>query len=376
MSLEEGVDIKERQLTQEALLEGAVLIHGFTGNVDIHNPHTSEKKALEKVISTGTIVSPSQRELDEKEKDRIRYDTPFDMNRVSFHVWKGDEHDLGSYIHGAFFAAPASSLEGFVPAEDPAWSGRAISAYNKDGVKIPTNRGLLFISPDLALNNRRLFEARAENEKLSYKDYMNRYVVILPSEVFGSAKKSWEEVSSRITPAKGVDVKIVTAEEQFSQSKGRLDFTAILNTGKKAELSQLGESRIIDGGAVSESLLKNLQSSWEAELKWLEKVDNGLEEDPFHIEQLREDHSRIDDYYNLVIELKDLNEELSEIKKLRDDYHKLRKKVLERNEQILEQKYPDASQETKGGKFELRRPPSKPEVVRGEDGKLHVMTPI
>lgn len=360
---------KEVAPTSENLLEGAILVHGFCGNVDTNNPYAEETKALGSILSSGELVSPSARPLDDKEKVRFSAEAPFDQNRVTFHVWKGDDQDGTAYIRSAFFASPTSILGGFVPSEDPAWAGRAISAYSKDGVHLPIERGLLFLDSRLATRFQPQFEALAQKAGMSYTDYMNQHAVILPQEAFNDQSTLWSAVSNRIEPAVGVTIQVVTGKEQMDSTRGT-HFTDILDHHQSAQTSELGLTGVKQGSAISPELLTHMEKVWHENIEWLDEVERNMDNDPLKIEHVRGERQEIVDMQTFIDELHLNNQDAQT---LADQYNKRKRQVLELNEKVLESKYPNAPLEEVEG---IHRPVFEPTVTRGKDGKLHVEEPL
>ncbi|MCX6791529.1 MAG: hypothetical protein NT149_00635 [Candidatus Gottesmanbacteria bacterium] len=354
--------IKEVVPRSENLLERSRLVHGFLGNVDANDPYAEETKTLNGILTTGELVSPSLRPLDDKEKIRFSMDAPFDKNRVTFHVWKGDEEDGKSYISKAFFAAPTSILGGSVPAEDPAWPGRVVSAYGKEGVRLPIEKGLLFISTNRAIQHREKFEALAQKAGQTYIEYMNKHVVILPDNIFDDKKMLWSAISARIEPAMGVTTKIASSREQMDSARGT-NFTDMLNQRLPAPARELGLSGIKEGSTVSLELIDDLKQSWQSEIEWLKKVEKNIDRDPYNIENLRKEASSLQNIQNLINEIQPDNSDVP----LASQYGEKRRQLLKKFEVMLEKKYPDAPLETRSyGRPRYERTP-----YRGADGKLH-----
>lgn len=360
---------KEKVVQPENLLEGSILVHGFCGNIDAQDKWAEESKTLEKILTSGEIVSPSLRNLDAKEQVRFSADAPFDKNRVTFHVWKGDQKDGLEYISEAFFASPTSILEGSIPSEDPAWSGRAVSAYNKDGVRLSINQGELFITPERVNQFHAQIEDLAKKSGLSFADYMNKYVVLLPKSVFEDQKMLWKAVSSRIEPAIGVTANVATAKEQGDLTKG-LNFTEVLNSKEPAKRTELGVSTIKSGTAISEELVLSIEQRTQDEIDWLKEVEANINTNPFHIERLRDEKLLFEEEQELANEI-GLNSANSErIKKSAQSYDQLRQRLLSINEKVLEEKFPNPPTEDELNRS--RRPVTQATVYRGNDGRLHI----
>lgn len=370
MSEDLGASIKEISKT-ENLLEGSILVHGFSGNVDPYNKWKEERKTLQKVLSSGNLVSPSLRELDNSEKIRFVVDAPFDKNRLTFHLWKGDSQDGVEYIEEALLALPTTSLEGNVLSEDPAWPGRAISAYNKEGVQIPLKKGILFLSQSRFSEFRSQLELLAHESGLDFVDYVNTYVTILPAETFKDQKSLWSAVRSRIEPARDVSVKIVDTQKQTSSmfDSSGLNFTNTLESKEPVIAEDLGETHIVLASAISAELLQYLEHSYQQEIVWLGTVEANMESNPFNIEFLRDEPSEILEIERLITELDPNNTRKAYIYELSKKYELWKRKLLAKNERALEEKYPDAPREEEIG---FGRPAFRSKVFRGKDGLLHV----
>jgi len=366
--------VKEIPPKPDHLLERSILVHGFSGNIDTNNTWSEETKSLGKVLSTGELVSPSKRDLDDKEKVRFGIDAPFDKNRVIFHVWKGDDHDGMEYISEALFAAPPKMLEGYVPSEDPAWPGRAVSAYGKDGVHIPLSNGLLFVSAGRCIEFHDHFEALAQKSGMSFADFMNKHVVILPNTAFQNRNELWTAISSRIEPAIGVTVDVIGAREQMNSTHGT-NFTDILNNHAPAKANELGLSGINRGSAVNHELTVWLSKEWRSRIRWLQTTEKNMSNNPFRIEQLREEKPSFQDVQQLVDEVQPNHPDNKKTQSLARQYYEYRQRLLATNERILEEKYPNAPSEIdENGRTHSNVVETT--VLRGKDGRLHVHEPL
>ncbi len=364
---------KERIDQSESLLEGAILVHGFCGNIDASDKWAEETKTLEKVLASGEIVSPSLRILDSKEQTRFSVDAPFDKNRVTFHVWKGDQKDGSEYIAEAFFASPTSILVGTIPSEDPAWPGRALSAYSKDGVRLSVDQGLLFITPERAKQFHTQLEVLAKNSGLTFADYMNKHVVLLPKSAFEDQKTLWSAVSSRIESAVGVTAKVTTGKEQGDSTKG-LNFTEVLKSKEPTKRTELGLSTIKSGSAISKELALSVEQRTQVEIDWLNEVEADMTSNPYHIERLRDNKPLFKDEQQLADEISPISAESERLKKAVQGYDKLRQRLLAINEKVLADKFPNPPTEDELNKN--RRPVTEATVYRGNDGKLHLKEPL
>lgn len=361
---------------EENMLEGSILVHGFLGNIETLNPYGEEVKTFNKIMLKGEIVSPSQRELTKEEENRYKYDAPFDLNRVSFHIWKGEPTDERNYIGDVFFAAPTIALSGYVPIEDPAFSANTITVYGNGGVRIPLELGKLFIELERFEHSREAIGRVATANGMNFNEFVNNHFVILPRDVFRDTKLLWKAVSSRIEPSTGVSANIVSSRELGTLSEGKFDFTSGLDAISPAAMESLGSGSVKEGSAVSTELIEGIESSWKERRKWIRKIQNTLDENPYELESLR-DTSELDSILTLADSLEINKQLLAKSKLLRDRCIKLQEQVIQENERILEVRFPDAPIESsdEDSKVAKKRPLFKPEVIRSTDGKLHINKP-
>ena len=241
-------------------LEGAILIHGFQGNLPDPDKReigiSSDKDVLRKIIRQGAVVSPSKRQLTRQEL--LRYgDAYFDINRVCFEARtgrKGDGKGGGSYISGAFFAMPVSGLEGTKISNDIAFSGPAMAAYNEEGVSIPLEKGILFINeydlkallPDI--------KERSEILNIDLPEYLNKHFRILPSH-FRNRNIFWKTVTASIEPSKEVKYH-PTIVPKLQEKISTMGMREAFISEKIAEKKDLGEAKLLENTLLGSPYVK------------------------------------------------------------------------------------------------------------------------
>ncbi|HTK03870.1 MAG TPA: hypothetical protein VL401_03875 [Alphaproteobacteria bacterium] len=350
------------------LLENSILIHGFSSNINTGNSYAMEQINLEKILHKGALATPSRRSLTPEERARYQTDAPFDLDRLTFHVWKGDEEDNVNYINEAFFAVPPVVLAGAVLHEDPAWAGRAISAFRTDGMEISLNNGLLFCSPEYALQFQDIFQELATKSEMRLDEYIRKHVVILPRENFSDINNLWKSVSTRIKPSNGVSAQIVTAD-QMEPSNG-IDFTKSLSGATPVTVEQLGDGKILEINKMTE-LSNWLTNIVDRDKRRLDNIVSNLNDNPFDIETLRE----IPHWFKILDLLNKFNPESDEIvffNKARAVYDQIRIKALRENNTILKLRYPNAQKSSE----RIRPAISEPVVFVDENGEYRVMQPL
>lgn len=344
--------LKEAEPVKEHPLEGGILVHGFSGNIK-----KPEDTTVVEVITRGALVSPSRRSLDYVELSRFTTGIPRDYRRISFYCWKNNERKVPTYIDAAFWAGPINSLENYYIGRD-ATSLDAIYALGKDGVEISLDRGLLFISEDLLFSPEvwTNVEARAKEEHVTPKDIVSKYMVLLPAKLFPKllppivnsyendielidqrhsdrANQLLREIQRRITPAKGV-----TADfEEYAQVSN----TDVMKKNAPATRKTLGTSTKLEGSLFSGALMDEWNLIYEHQRNKLDELIAEMEENPYRIEELYEPRSGWE--WNLIhvghrLEILDPDSEL--LKKIKEAEQKAQE-ALVRNQQILEQRFPN-----------------------------------
>lgn len=246
-------EIKDlRKEGEKNSLEGAVLVHGFESNLS-HNQRKKAFVVLNEVLKSGSIVSPSKRELNNSEIERFK-DASFDINRVCFEARIGDKDDgcASDYIGAFCFIAPTTILAGTTATEDFAFDNRAIGVWKKDGVQIPLETGLLIIKESLFNRCSTSIAEHARIVGMDENQYLKKYVRIIPDSFdFNDNTEFWNLIRANVQPSSGVTYSPPTIGElnRFVDEKERLNYISSL---PHAELSQLGTGFIKDTGFVTE----------------------------------------------------------------------------------------------------------------------------
>lgn len=356
------------------LLEGGILIHGFKGNLDPYDSYKNMSDTLTKVVKQGAIVSPSRRELSEKEMARIS-DAPFDFNRVCFHTWHEEvDGNKSNYVLNAFFAAPVSVIEGYKPSLDPAMDETTVSVFGDNGVEIPLEKGILFLSEELFLEISPEITQKAKDLGITYEEYVKNNIVLLPTEAFEDSKILWNIVRDRIMPATNVTQQLVNPNKMGYRG---VNFTDVLNGVELAKMENLGKSEKMNGSPVSDAYATSVMEHCSREINWLKGKEADIENIFEYLDDLRNPNEWLKAVYNsrsLINQLDSDNSRLPAVDKLLNDFNSLAGSLSKQIELFLEQKYPDAPI-IKPDNKKLRRNVAKPEVYKDEQGVYHVIRP-
>lgn len=358
---------------EKNILEGGILIHGFKGNLNDINPYQRVMERLNNIILSGEIVSPSQRELDEDELKRLQLDASFDSNRVCFHVWNSDSNENQlSYVLNSFFAMPTTAMAGFVPSEDPAFGGNVVALYKNEGVRIPLEKGLLFLSTDMYRSLIPSIQKKAEISGISYDDYVKQHIVILPSESFHDSDILWKEVSARIDPASNVKTRM--SKTSSNTNINFIDFTQSLRNIEPSKTDELGETTMKTGNPISESLTDSLEERYHEDITELRNKYSKIEDDPYYLEELRDPNiwlRSINEDRQIIDQLGTDQQTTDSLNKLDDQFKDMCAAQLELSLSIIKQKHPDAPIKTEADLKKHRLPSLSPEVYRDENGEYH-----
>lgn len=333
---------QEAEPVKEHPLEGGILIHGFDGNIG-----KPEEITVAQVITRGALVSPSRRTLNVVEQDRYQSEIPRDYNRINFMCWKTYGDKFPTYTRAAFWAGPLGSLENYYLGRDST-SVDAIYALGEEGVEIPIERGLLFIS-DVLLFSKEVWasvEARAKEEQVLPRDIVKKYMVVLPSESFpmicvGSERGSGSEranqllteIQKRITHAVGVSV-------EFEQNVDTSNADVIRNR-RPATSETLGLSTKIEGDPLSDEIMRTWNNIYDYHRGRLDEIVEKIEEDPFQIEDLYSpvlgwEGSLFFVHQNLEI----LDPESKLLQKIKEAEQRAQE-ALKKNQHILQERFPN-----------------------------------
>jgi hypothetical protein len=320
-------------------LEGGIIIHGFVGNIE-----KPELKTLTQVIKSGVLASPSKRELDDKERLRLP-DEPADYNRICFHLLTNKVANPCHYVGRAFWAASLNAVAGTIIGDDIASGSNDIFSYHNNGVEIPLNRGLLYLSIDM-LDNLALLESirqRATAEGVSAEKWIQNYIVILPRKAFENRQQLFNIVSKRIQPAKGVSADFVTKNEIDQHFQH--NFVHFLeNDHRFTKKDELGIGGIKIDIPLDPDLLTEFNQILGRYKNRFRSIYEDIETNPLRIEELRDAESVHDPNWPFfkMISLLNTYAPDSDIAQKAAELDKFRLELLKLNTQILEKIYPNA----------------------------------
>lgn len=324
--------------TQEHPLEGAIVVHGFLGNIE-----KPENVTLAQVIIAGTLASPSKRQLDFREQERL-VSAPFDRDRICFHPWKEGGEQPTSYIGHAIWAGPTTAMEGTIIGDDPANEAGDIFAFRAGGVDIPVRKGVLFVSDNLidTPEIRMSIKQRATQDGVTFDEWMKDNVVLLPTKLFHQTKELFSVIAQRIRPAAGVTADFVDAEE-IGQSSG-VNFVTSLNAKHKpVSTRELGTAVKIQGESVSEEMMQEWERNYRHFDEAFGEIIAEMDENPLRLEELRDSEFMYDgawEFHLLHRRLQTFSPD-SELARKIHTLNERRKDAFERNEQILVERFPN-----------------------------------
>lgn len=308
------IDSPEIVQQEENPLEGAILVHGFIGNQE-----KPEKEILRKVIKNGTISSPSKRPLDEKDEMRYTADAPWDYSRVTFYAFHGDDRACPNYKDAAAFIAPLAALTGteiIKPDSSGYYSDQEVAAYTPEGVKIPLEKGLLIIEPFTLAELLPELTKHAQEIDLTAKDYLERYVIVLPYPLTCTPDKIWEIAKARIQPAVNVTYEPASWKQR---------------NGKKATIEELGgEKPITPGEPLTTEVVQYFDVQIDRETKRLQELEIKLKTSATNISWLP-DYSIGNTVSPILLLVDENNEVMGKIRELEAK----RKKLTEDHASVL-----------------------------------------
>ena len=319
-------------------LEDRVIVHGFLGNIG-----KPEDMTISQIIQQGALVSPSKRALDPKEQTRL-LDAPFDRDRVCFHTWEKNRENTGSYIGHAIWVAPVSAMEGTIIGDDIANETGNVFAFNRGGVEIPIDRGIIFISDNLLGTSsiKQSIELRAQSERVTPEDWIRRNVVLVPTEIFRRPNDLFRIISDRVQPAKGVSAGFVGREE--INKNLRFNFVAYLRDKYiPATAQELGHATKIEGEPVTPEMMQKWEKDYLYCLQQFTELEEEMDENPLRLEELREPEYMYDTgwfFHQLKSRLQRFSP-ASELGLKVVELDKKRTELLQRCESILRKRYPN-----------------------------------
>ena len=225
----------EIELAKLKILEKAVLVHGFKGNIE--KPETETVRDL---LLHGHITSPSKRNLDNKEIKKYEEKIPVDLNRIHFHCSYKDQTKDSSYQYrgNSLFVMPVKAAEGNVIAQNTLLGHTDIYLYSKEGVEIPLNKGVLVMTKDLFGEVQDVIPETAKKLRLPVDEFIANNIMIVDEDTIGDPNKFWGAINEKVAPSSGVTYK---APSYFTLNNHANDLPKLLDQIEPAKAEELGD---------------------------------------------------------------------------------------------------------------------------------------
>lgn len=226
--------VSEIELVKPRILEGAVLVHGFKGNIE-----KPEIETVKDLLLHGHIASPSKRNLDDREVERYEDEVPTDLNRIHFHCSYENQTKDQSYKYrgDSLFVMPVKSAEGYVIAQNLLLGESDISIYSSEGVEIPLNKGVLLMTETLFDGLKDVIPVAAEKLGLSLDEFMLNNILIVDDDVIKESNKFWDLISKKVKPASSVTYKMPS---YFTLNNHANNLPELFDQIAPAKLGELG----------------------------------------------------------------------------------------------------------------------------------------
>lgn len=370
--MSEADDRTEVLTTQENPLNGVILIHGFRSNTG-----TAETTTINRLLENGCLVTPSRRPLDEKEEARTR-EASFDINRICFNLIRSNtsEYDR-SYVGQSLIAFPLNAVPGTYLTQDP--DGGDLAVFHPEGVSIPIERGVLFMSDDIFYETLPQFQTRAQTLGLTINEYVNKYVVILPVGTFSYNNNQLlrQLIESRVQPSANVTAKyhqLNCADPDLPAELWGSNVVAlhrIAAKNKPTPINELGDSGIYEGQPIPDDTFVYWRGEIFKDHELIEKIAEGIDEDPYQISNLYENPLATQKIKVILENLIPDSEILESIRQ----FEQYRQDALAKNIEIIEKLYQEQIAKVKPKRS---RPLSLGEHTIHKDnrGRYVVETPI
>ncbi len=226
-TLPDTKSLQKETLIKRNILENSILIHGLRGDNTLEMRH-DESEILKQILESGYITSPSKRTLIEQELIRYSGRKSHDFNCVFFDVLneQNTSHYTRHYIGSVLFVFPVDILVGKVVAEDPFDTRQidTIKAFENEGVKIPIDKGFMFIG-----------QGAWEKNKELIRNCPNLRIGIVPEDNFNRPNQILHDAKKKVPVFNWVGYNIISKNEQneFMEVHGNEELDPLLKTKNK-----------------------------------------------------------------------------------------------------------------------------------------------